>query len=106
MVGGRSVRQDKGQPHSRHLAKAQLSFPVAVGRKPLIEQGRHVHGLQLRQQNGNVVYSFDFDQSDILVHERQEYQRWSIFSSRSPFERTISETFPDLELKWQVVGGQ
>jgi hypothetical protein len=63
-----ALRGDKGQPHSDHLAKAQFALPVAVGRKELVEQGRYLHFLQLSQQHGYVVDSFDFNQADNLVN--------------------------------------
>ena len=46
-----ALRNNKGQPHGDHLAKAQLALPVAVGRKELVEEGRNVHFLQVSQQH-------------------------------------------------------
>jgi hypothetical protein len=75
-----ALRGDEGQPHGDHLAKAQFALPVAVGRKELVEEGRHVHLLQVSQQHRYVVDSFDFNQTDNLVNHTSRLS--DIFNSQ------------------------
>jgi len=75
-----ALRDDEGQPHGDHLAKAQFALPVTVGRKELVEQGRNMHFLQVSQQHGYVVNSFDFNQTDNLVNHTSRLS--DIFNSQ------------------------
>jgi hypothetical protein len=56
MIG---LGNDEGQPDDHDFAEGQLSGPIAVGRKALIEQFVNLHPLQLRKQQRHIIHQFN-----------------------------------------------
>src|SRR5882672_10494631 len=90
------LRENEGHPNTDYLTQTQ-ALPVAVGGKASVQQLRHLHPLELGQQQGHIIDSFVTD-GKLLGHAESLPQ----FSKTAQAnERTVSSYAP---LKAEVLG--